>query len=545
MEPRFADLHCHPHMRSFNWLHKPNKSIETRKYNPWWIILPKFNALEQGKRAAAYSQCDMAQVINGNLKLAFISLYPMEKGWVTGRDNLVKGRIMDLHKVLGNNAFNDFISDGVSLFLKPFFHKLGQDKGKMIALRDFAQAVYMKLPFGKINFFQSAEYDYFKELKQEIKYLRKENNKENETKIFIPLHKRIFRNKKRLKRRFPDLLDAKGTYVFAKDGNHLKHILEENKTAFILTIEGSNVFNSHETLADIIKKIEEVKSWDEPLFFITFTHHFYNFLAGQAHSLPDIGNLLIDQDKGLKEGFTPDGWKVIRYLLSLDDQNNYKPLEMKGRVLIDVKHMNAISRQEYYKEIVLPCLEKGDRIPVIASHVAYSGRDKLMDLIKEMENEKDGFVVEKNGHLFNAWNINICDEDILIIFKTGGLIGINFDQRVLGLAKEDMENESKHAFYIWQNMKACIMAVINSAETDFPPKVKAVDMICIGTDFDGYIDPVNKYSTVLDFKQFREDLIVAISNDPDKDKLLFNKYSAENMADKICFTNAYEFVIAN
>jgi len=113
------------------------------------------------------------------------------------------------------------------------------------------------------------------------------------------------------------------------------------------------------------------------------------------------------------------------------------------------------------------------------------------------------------------------------------------------LAKEDMENESKHAFYIWQNMKACIMTVIESQEANLPPKEKAVDMICIGTDFDGYIDPVNKYSTVLDFKQFRVDLINVISNDPDKDTFSFNKYSPENIANKICFENAYEFVLKN
>ena len=107
---RFADIHCHPHMRSFNWLHKPWNPKKGEKYNPWWIILPKFKASAQGKRAAAYSQCDMAQVINGNLKLAIISLYPMEKGWVTGRKTPLKGRPVDLQKKLGNTQFNEVVS---------------------------------------------------------------------------------------------------------------------------------------------------------------------------------------------------------------------------------------------------------------------------------------------------------------------------------------------------------------------------------------------------------------------------------------------------
>jgi microsomal dipeptidase-like Zn-dependent dipeptidase len=545
METKFADLHCHPHMRSFNWLHNPKKPIEKSKYHPWWLILPKFKASEEGRRASAYSQCDMAHVMNGNLKLVFASLYPMEKGWVTGRDNLIKGRVVDLHKMLGNNAFNDFTSDLLSLVLKPFFFKVGQDKGKMIAMRDFAQAVYMKLPLRKINFYQSEDYDYWHELNEERKYLLKRNAEPSETEIFIPWLKSLFVNKKKLKREHPDTLDAQGTYVIAKNGEHIKKILNEGNTAFVMTIEGANVFNSHEPLSNVLKKVELVKDWEEPVFFITFTHHFYNFLAGQAHSLPDIGNVLIDQSKGLKEGFTPEGREVIRYMLSLDKDNNYKPNELKRRILIDVKHMNAISRSEFYREIIEPCLEKGDKIPVLASHVAYSGRETQMDMITDMDNEKDGFTASKNGHAFNAWNINVCDEDVLIIFKTGGLIGINFDQRVLGVAKEDLENEEKHVFYIWQNMKACMMTVLNSTDNHLPPKEDVVNLVCIGTDFDGYIDPVNKYPTVLEFDQFRKDLIKVITHDPDKDKLLFNKYTPEDLADKICFNNAYDFVVKN
>ena len=82
---RFADLHCHPHMRSFNWLHKHRKPEIKSKYNPWWIIFPKKKPEEKGKRAAAYSQCDMAKVITGNSQLAFLSLYPLIKPPIPGQ----------------------------------------------------------------------------------------------------------------------------------------------------------------------------------------------------------------------------------------------------------------------------------------------------------------------------------------------------------------------------------------------------------------------------------------------------------------------------
>jgi hypothetical protein len=56
---------------------------------------------------------------------------------------------------------------------------------------------------------------------------------------------------------------------------------------------------------------------------------------------------------------------------------------------------------------------------------------------------------------------------------------------------------------------------------------------------------LNKYSTDLDLEQFRSDLIVAIEKDTDKEKFLFGKYTAVQLVDRLCFDNAFEFVIKN
>ncbi|MEJ2593778.1 MAG: hypothetical protein P8100_01285 [bacterium] len=539
---QFADIHCHPHMRSFNWLHKPWKPEKTKKYNPWWIILPKFKNSARGRRASAYSQCDMAQIINGNLKLAIVSLYPMEKGWVSGREKPLKARPVDLHKVLGNNPVNDAVSGTLSAITNGIFKLIGEEKGGEPALRDLLQALYMKLPLRKINFYQSNKYDYFKELKVERDYLLNTNYREMRTEIFIPFFKRIVFNKNKIRKKCPMELDARGTYQFAENGQHAREIIERGDTAFVMSIEGANVFNSHESFEEISKKIMEVKTWKEPLFFITFTHHFYNYLAGHAHSIPDAGNKIIDQDKGKNEGFTEKGLQVIRLLLSLDGKNNLDQ-SLGRRVLIDVKHLSVVARKEYYEKIVIPCYEKGDVIPVVASHVAYSGVEKLQTLIDNLDKEKDNVTANRFGHDFNCWNINICDEDVVMIFKTGGLIGINLDQRVLGIVtKGDQENERKHIGYVWQNMKAVMNAALISKEKRLPPKDRIADLVCLGTDFDGYIDPVNKYATVIDFGKLRSDLVEAIAGDPDKDKFLFGM-SPDQLAEKICFTNARDFVL--
>lgn len=534
---RFADLHCHPHMRSFNWLHKHRKPEQKSKYDPWWIILPKRKAEDQGRRASAYSQCDMAKVINGNLKLAFLSLYPLEKGWVTGRKDSTMVIARNLKKFLGDNWLNEV----VSAFLNKIAHFIGDDKKQMPAIRDVIQAVFMKIPLRRVNFVQSTKYDYFRELKEEREYLLKGNGKVASTQVYIPFQKRIFVSKKKLLAGDQKNLEATGEYVLAKDGQNIKDIIDQGQTAFVLTIEGANVFNSHEDFQAIKSKLQEVKNWEQPIFFITFTHHFYNYLAGHAHSIPDEGNLLLDQSEGINSGFTEKGIQVLRYLLSINDEGVYDP-EMGHRILIDVKHLSATARKEYFHDFVLPSLKSGKPIPVIASHVAYSGVEKLDDLIKRMDKEKNGDFTKKNGHKFNNWNINLCDEDVVNIYKSSGLIGINFDQRVLGLAKKDMKKNETHAGYIWQNIKGMMNAVINSADPDITSKKEVVNLFSLGTDFDGYIDPVNKYSTVIDFEQMAQDLIEVIDNDPDKAKLTFG-LKAEELVQKICFDNAYDFAV--
>lgn len=515
---RFADIHCHPHIRSYNRLHKPWNPSISKQYHPWWIILPELKISASGIRVTNYSQCDLVQVINANVKLAIVSLYPLEKGWVTGPKNI----------------------DQRGIYSNAMFGNIGNDD---IKKQEFLYNIFPKLPPEKIKFYQSEQYDYFTELRSQHEYLIKKNGIESQSELFVRATKKVMINPHKLKKKCPVELDATGTYVFAKNGKHAKEIIDEGKTAFIMSIEGANIFNSHEPIEEVKKKIMEVKGWEESLFFITFTHHFNNHLAGHAHSIPDIGTNLINQDEGVNAGFTDDGREVLRLLLSIDKNNN-KVNKNGRRVLIDVKHLSVVARREFYDEIVEPCMKKGDIIPVIASHVAYSGVEKIQTLVNNLDKEKDGVSAKRFGHEFNCWSINVCDEDIIMIFKTGGLIGLNLDQKVLGISIEDQENESTHIHYIWHNMKAIMKAVLQSSEENLPPKENVTDFLCLGTDFDGYNDPVYKYASTIDFADLRKDLVDAISKDPEKDKLLFG-LTAEELTEKICFTNALDFVLKN
>ncbi len=84
MEPKYADIHCHPHSRAFHWMRNTKfekKPKHAKRYNPWTVVLSNFKNQKKGKRAFTYSQCDPVKLLNGKTQLVFSSMYPMEKGF--------------------------------------------------------------------------------------------------------------------------------------------------------------------------------------------------------------------------------------------------------------------------------------------------------------------------------------------------------------------------------------------------------------------------------------------------------------------------------
>jgi len=543
---KFADLHCHPHMRSFNWLRESKFEKKDDKFHPWHVIVSKVKAKADGRRANAYSQSDLIKLKNGNLKLAFVSLYPMEKGWFKGREDIPQSTYQKALRSVTKNKFVYWLLDQNFDWVENLLLKLGKSKGNKLAVRDVLQGIFLKLPNRRIQFIQSDKYNYFEELIKERDFLLSKNNIETESDIFVPAVKSIFKGKKKLIRKCPEEFKATGTYIIAKNKDDIQRIInEENKMAFIFTIEGSNVFNSDESEELIISRIKQVKAWeDTPVFFISFAHHFNNFLCGHAHSIPDAGNLILDQSKGMNSGFTEKGINIIRYFLSLDENNIYNPDKFGRRILIDIKHLSARARKFYYDEVIKPCKNNNDNIPIVASHVAYSGIKTIDGLIANATKETDKDAVSTIDKPFNTWNINLSDEDIIEVFLSGGIIGINIDQRILAVPKKDKKRTYPDDYdisFFWDNLKAMMMVIINS---ELDNKEKVVDLFALGTDFDGYIDPLDKYPTVLEFKELRKALIKKIEQDDQKDKLVFG-LDTTVFVDKVCFGNAYAFVLKN
>ncbi len=311
------------------------------------------------------------------------------------------------------------------------------------------------------------------------------------------------------------------------------------KTIFvILTIEGTNVFNSGLQMmgktvnpTEVLANIDKVKQWDNKLFFIGMTHHFNNEMVGHAPSLHGIAKAMCDQSDGINEGFNNLGWQVLKNLL---DNTNGR------RVLIDLKHMSIKARNEYYN--FLENEYPNEIIPLLVSHGAVNG------LRSHRERVQDDFF---NHNKFQSDEINFFDDELVRISKSGGLFGIQFDERRVGSELELKKtgpnlNRRKMLFHksklIWNQIQH-IAEVLNRNDQ------YAWGIQCIGSDYDGMVNPLNGFWTAKEMPLFDSYLekhaYNFIASDQSDNLKNYNKIKAADIVERFMHSNAYEFLKRN
>jgi len=532
----FADIHCHPHYRAYQWLVGSKLQKKEKHYHPWNIVLSYYNGQDKGTRATNYSQCDLAKLTNGEVKLVIASLYPIERGFFTNVDAKAQDEICaryELEKeVFEQSTFNRILSRFTKSVLAP---------GSL--LRNVFQSVFMDVPGRRVKQVVDPSYDYYASLQEEYTFIKTKNGEETEAKLFIPYNRNDVDQIKSVQEARKYDAVATGSYTIASNATEAEQAISNGGIAFLLSIEGAHALGS-DTVdeATLMQRIDEVRAWNPPVFFITFAHHFDNGLCGHAHSLPAAASLLTDQSANMDKGFNDKGRRAIRHMLALDGDNNRLP--NVRRILIDVKHMSACARKEFYEEIIYPCLNKGDTIPVIASHCGYAGVKTLDELVQNLSLEEDDYIIDD----FYAWSINCCDDDVIAIAKTRGLFGLSFDQRILGFNKE--RNPENSIITLWNNIKAVLDVVIDSDQLSAEEKSRAWELIAIGSDNEGFIDPVDKYSSALQYGHFQRDLITVISEQvvaagQGNRYFLADNHAVTKVVRQICFENTLEFVKRN
>ncbi len=492
MKP-FADIHCHPTLHPFAFYNSGRK----RKNSLWWDNQPKER--QRNDKYPEYFQSSMPALARGNVRLIIASLYPLEQAWFDPT-------------LTGTGSITDFIAKNLTIHI----------------------------PVKFINKLQSSSFDYFEFLQKEYQFLLNENGNVHS----INHH------------------DWK--YVLVKDADDIENYKNDSSTIVVIpSIEGAhslmscnanNIITNNYDFQKTIDNINTIKNWKFPPLFISLGHHFYNGLCGHTRTIPDgVASFLLRQNIGLNEPLNKRGEEVVDCLLGI---NKY---EGNGRpVFIDIKHMSVTARMQYYAKITAFNQGKIDseKIPVVVSHCGYSGHRTLSDSIIVPDTEPTKY---KESEIFNPWSNNITDEDILAIFNSGGIIGINLDQRILSgmdvieeskeFSNREIRKNVEPLVKFWteqvaKNILGMVKGIVNNFGIEEADKVKVWDLISIGSDFDGMINPIDSFIVSDEFKVLRSAL--------EKYMPLLDDYDACSMGlsinqilDKIMYDNAINFAIKN
>ena len=332
--------------------------------------------------------------------------------------------------------------------------------------------------------------------------------------------------------------DGKREFVLVNNFTELEEAFKKQNTLIgIVTIEGAHVLgtgapdtdelSTEELTQQLSENIQAIKGWEYPPFMINLAHHFWNHLSGHATSFKRPINGLINQKKGKNKGITEAGWHAVRELLSRENGK---------RIIIDTKHMSLAARKEYYEFVRnYNAINPNDMIPIVASHAGVNGFSTMDNSIKESD-----VMAKARTHRFYRWSINISNEEVRIIHKSGGLIGLMMDRGMLGgldLIKKiaEIENSEKqrkeYSRLFWDNAFQLVKAVGDKS---------GWDVVAIGTDFDGTITHMDPYESAAKFPMLQQDLINYLEENRYQEDWWFG-YSPQELVKKIMNENAMRF----
>ena len=296
----------------------------------------------------------------------------------------------------------------------------------------------------------------------------------------------------------------------------------------IISIEGLHVLNADLSKQpddlEILSNLKKIKNWEFPPFFVTVAHHFWNHICGHAASLTGIVGDNTDQSEGLDKGIQPLGFKVLEEML---DNKNGK------RILVDVKHMSPLSREQYYNILERP---EYHNVPIIVSHGAVNGLKSNADRTKGKSATADKL---------NPVDINIFDDEIIKIAESGGILGLQLDERrvankktLKNLKRSLKRNKIMHyrSSLLWNQIQH-ILEILDKEG------LFAWDCMAIGSDYDGIIDPLNSFWTAEELP-FLADYLERHAFNYMKDATFINENNnikSDEIINRIMSTNGIKF----
>jgi len=202
--------------------------------------------------------------------------------------------------------------------------------------------------------------------------------------------------------------------------------------------------------------------------------------------------------------------------------------------------MSVKARNEYYQ--FLETEYPNETIPLLVSHGAVTGLRSASEMVM------DDLL---NSGKFQTNDINFYNDEIIRIGRSGGLFGIQFDERRLG-SKGEVKNSGQKITrreMLYHKSKLVWNQIQHIAEVLDRNDQFAWEIQCIGSDNDGMVNPLNGYWTAEEMplldSYLEKHAYNFINSEHAKSFKAFNRLSANNIVERFMRGNAFEFLKRN
>ena len=355
----------------------------------------------------------------------------------------------------------------------------------------------------------------------------------------------------------------------------------DNELNIVRSIEGGhNLFGAvspgSNVEAMVLNNLDSLKSSDPRYFFFAPAHLESNRLCTHAYGMKIITDERFLPD-GSEYGISDLGRKVIEKALEKNEERQ------KKRILIDIKHMSLRSRLMYYAMLQEEAY-RDQHIPIIASHMGVTGVSYRNMPVVKYRFEGDCYKVRYckpaglMGTTFNPWSINLYDEEIITIIESKGLIGMNFDERILGTRQRTRNDLTEYigrrefTDYWDHDPPEPSRCRCYNGRTERYPKAclryqtdvkhlcnnilhivriggeEAWNHICIGSDFDGLVNFIDPYNSAEELGRLRRHMIkwlLRMAESTGSNTYGIDITNVERRVDAIMYENAHSFLITH
>jgi microsomal dipeptidase-like Zn-dependent dipeptidase len=364
-----------------------------------------------------------------------------------------------------------------------------------------------------------------------------------------------------------------------------------NTLHVVFSIEGCHTLSP--TLDSNLIKVDEVLTNLEELrkkvsvISINITHIESYPFCNQAYGIQFIA----------AEGFRPtgnrvteDGIKIIQYCYN-------------HNILLDLKHLSLAARKMIIEDIQHRPEFNDIRQPLVCTHAGFTGLSysSIPDYIMEFKKDKKYSYIRWGKPkmyedfemiAFNPSSINLYDEEIIGILESGGLIGLSLDKRILGYSEQDSRsagldeltyeeeyvsnfeldvfvprkkvgqkatdefcittqevlqggavNPALGAYHL-KHFMAHVLHLVVVAKAHNYAVDKALQQVCIGSDFDGLINPVWCCDSITKLQSLEKQFIDSFPPFAKTNKVRLDpSFNIETVAKQLFFENGKQFVL--